>query len=143
MRIPVFVVTVMDYVTTWLYQKSDGRLGGHQGPFTMLMLQTVGRKSGQVRNHTLLYTKEGPDFIVIGSNVGQEHHPAWYLNLRTNPRAKIQAHRRHYEVLARFAEGEEYERLWEKLNKVYPYYSEYKTHTKRTFPIVVLQPLTE
>jgi deazaflavin-dependent oxidoreductase (nitroreductase family) len=141
MLLPDALVTFIDRVTQRIYRFTDGRLGGKQLTYSMLLLHTTGRKSGQKRTHTLLYVRDGEDMIVCASNNGQAHHPAWYWNLKANPRAQVQAGRQHYEVIAEIATGEQYQRLWQKLVAVRPQYIEYRTRTTREFPIVILKPV--
>lgn len=141
MLLPDALVTFIDRVTQRIYRLTDGRLGGRQLKYSMLLLHTTGRKTGQTRTHTLLYVRDGEDMIVCASNNGQSHHPAWYWNLKANPRAQVQAGRQHYEVIAEIAAGEQYQHLWQKLLAVRPQYAEYRTRTTREFPIVVLKPI--
>lgn len=143
MRLPTTFISFIDTVTRFIYRATDGRLGGKQGKYSMLLLQTIGRKSGQARTHTLLYIRDGENMVVCASNNGEPRHPGWYWNLKANPRAQVQAGRRRYEVSAEMATGEEYEQLWQKLLAVRPQYAEYRTHTKRVFPIVILKPLSQ
>lgn len=79
--------------------------------------------------------------VVCASNNGLPRHPGWYWNLQADPRARVQAGRRHYAVVAQMAAGEQYERLWQKLLAVRPQYAEYRTRTTRAFPIVILRPV--
>ncbi len=143
MRLPDTFVTFVDRATQLVYRLTDGRLGGKQLKYSMLLLHTIGRKTGQTRTHTLLYVRDGEDMVVCASNNGQPQHPAWYWNLRANPRAKVQAGRKRYEVIAEIASGEQYKRLWQKLLAVRPQYAEYRTRTTREFPIVILKPVGE
>ena len=107
-----------------------------------LFLTTVGRKSGQERVTPLLYLRDGDRFIVAGSNWGQPHHPAWALNLKAHPRARIQIGRKRTDVVARVAEGEERERLWPFLEEKWPAYRTYKERSGRDIMVFVLEPVT-
>jgi deazaflavin-dependent oxidoreductase (nitroreductase family) len=141
MKLPIAFVTFADRATQWFYHMTGGRLGGQQGKYSMLLLQTTGRKTGQLRTHTLLYVRDGENMAVIASNNGQPHHPGWYWNLKANPHAHVQAGRQHYEVIAEEVAGEEYTRLWQKFLANRPQYSEYRTRTTREFPILLLKPV--
>lgn len=140
-RLPGVVVRLADVLTQLTYHLSGGRVGGKQAHYSMLLLETVGRKTGKARTHTLLYVRDGEHFVVIASNNGRPRHPAWYHNLMAHSQAWIQAGRDRFEVLAETANAEERERLWGLLLKVYPPYREYTKRTAREFPIVVLKPL--
>jgi deazaflavin-dependent oxidoreductase (nitroreductase family) len=143
MRLPISFINAVDKANQWVYWVSGGRVGGQLLKYSMLLLQTVGRKSGKVRTHTLLYVRDGDELVVIASNNGQDHHPGWYFNLLANPRAKVQAGTHSYDVEARVVGGEDYERLWQKLLAVRPQYREYLSRTTRHFPIVALKPLSQ
>ncbi len=140
-RLPNAVVRLADVLTQLAYALSGGRVGGKQAHYTMLLLETIGRKTGKPRTHTLLYVRDGENFVVIASNNGGPHHPAWYHNLLAHPKAQIQAGRAHFEVLAQTAGPAERERLWELLLEAHPQYVEYRKRTTREFPIVVLRPI--
>jgi deazaflavin-dependent oxidoreductase (nitroreductase family) len=141
MRLPLSFINFVDRATRWVYRATGGRIGGRQWKYSMLLLQTTGRKSGQARTHTLLYVRDGQNMVVCASNNGQDHHPAWYLNLTANPHAKVQAGRHRYGAIAEIASGEEYDHLWQKFLAVRPQYAEYRMRTRRVFPIVTLKPV--
>lgn len=142
MRIPVPLVTFFDKSNQWFYSLTGGRFGGQLLMFSMLLLHTTGRKTGQKRTHTLLYLKDGENVVICASNDGQEHHPGWYWNLQNNPRARVQTGRKTYDVIAQEAEGEEYKRLWQRFLKTTPLYAGHRKRTSRHFPILVLKPAT-
>ena len=143
MRLPVAFINFVDVANQWLYRVTDGRIGGQLGRYPMLLLHTLGRKSGQLRTHTLLYVRDGENMAICASNNGQPQYPGWYWNLKANPRARVQAGRQQYEVTATIVSGAEYDRLWQKLLAVRPQYAEYHTRTTREFPIMILQPVKE
>src|SRR6266576_5014849 len=95
-----------------VYRLSGGRFGGKIGGLPVLLLTTIGRKSGRPRTQPLAYTRTGGGYAVIASKGGAAQHPLWYLNLRANPLAEVTVGRDTHEVRARDAEGEERERLW-------------------------------
>ena len=69
-----------------IYQKTDGRVGARLAGLPMCLLTTVGRKSGLPRTLPLACFPDGDDLIIVASNNGQEHDPAWWLNLRERNR---------------------------------------------------------
>jgi deazaflavin-dependent oxidoreductase (nitroreductase family) len=142
MHIPVPLVTFFDKSNQWLYALTGGRLGGQLWIYPMLLLHTVGRKTGQRRTHTLLYVKDGADLLICASNDGQAHYPGWYWNLRDHPAARVQVGRRIYDVVAQEVTGAEYERLWQRFLKATSLYADHRTRTNRPFPIFKLQPLS-
>lgn len=140
-HVPNAVMLAADKITQFLYWATDGRVGEQQLHYSMLLLHTIGRKTGKTRTHTLLYIRDGENLVVCASNNGSPQLPAWYLNLETNPRVRIQHGRRQREVIAETVTPEERERLWQMFLKVRPQYAEYQKITSRVFPIVVLKPL--
>lgn len=106
---------------------SKGRfvaLGLHDLP--SFMLTTTGRASGQPRTHPLLFATDGDAFVVIGSNWGQEHHPAWSSNLLANPDATVTLGGEKIQVRARLTKGAERERLRRVLLDIWPAYAAYE-----------------
>ncbi len=126
-------------VQRWLYVQTDGRIGASFFGMQMLLLTTVGRRSGIRRTVPLLYVTDAERFIVVGSNAGDDRAPAWWLNLQRHPHARIQVGADHYAVKAREAEAEETQRMWGLLTDSYHYYEDYRRRTAREIPIVVLE----
>lgn len=122
-----------------VYRLTGGRVGGRIGKLPVLLLTTIGRKSGRPRTQPLAYTRVGDDYAVIASKGGAAQHPLWYLNLRANPLAEVTVGRDTRKVRARDAEGEERERLWRALADLYPGYDRYAQKTSRRIPVVVLE----
>src|SRR5690242_13563606 len=130
-----------DKLTQLAYRATNGRLGERQLRYSMLLLHTIGRKSGKRRTHTLLYFRDGEDLVICASNNGAPRPPAWYLNLLANPRVHIQHGRVKREVMAETAGPEERERLWQRLLAVRPQFADYQHNTSRVFPLIRLKPL--
>jgi deazaflavin-dependent oxidoreductase (nitroreductase family) len=122
-----------------VYRLTGGRVGGRIGKLPVLLLTTIGRKSGRPRTQPLAYTRVGDGYAVIASKGGAAQHPLWYLNLRANPLAEVTVGRDTRKVRARDAEGEERERLWRALADLYPGYDRYAQKTSRRIPVVVLE----
>lgn len=122
----------------WLYRLTGGAIGGSFRGGQVLLLTTVGRKTGQERTWPLLYFPDGEAFVIVGSNGGQATHPAWYLNLTKNPSATIEVGRQRLRVRARQAEGAERERLWQLVVRTLPFYAEYQKMTQREIPLMIL-----
>lgn len=133
-------VTLADRTMTWMYEKSGGRLGSRLGKMGMLVLSTTGCKSGEKRSHTLQYMPDGANYVIVASNNGQDHHPGWYHNLRSNPQVSIQVGRRQQAALATVAGPEEYTRLWPQLIAQNPAWETYARRTTRKIPVVILRP---
>ena len=106
----------------------------------MLLLETVGRKSGQVRVSPLLFAKDGGDVVVVGSNFGQQHHPAWTGNLLAQPSATIVVRGRRIPVTATLLGGAEAEAAYQRMVELTSVYSTYKGRTDRTIRVFRLSP---
>jgi deazaflavin-dependent oxidoreductase (nitroreductase family) len=128
-------------VHCWLYRMSRGRIGGRMMGMPVLLLTTTGRRSGRPRTSPLMYIPHGEACVVIASNAGEPRHPAWWLNLRTDPRAIVQQGGRVVVATAREAQDEERARLWAQLIRQEPSYEVYRQRTSRQIPVVVLEPV--
>ena len=92
----------------------DAALGGGEGMLTTLLLTTTGRKSGKSLVLPLIYRPTGDGgYCIIASKGGAPAHPAWFLNLETDPKVHVQVATDKFDAVARVAEGEERERLWQ------------------------------
>jgi deazaflavin-dependent oxidoreductase (nitroreductase family) len=127
-------------VHQWLYEISDGRIGVSLGGRPMLLLRTVGRRSGEPRTAALLYVRDGDAYAVVASKGGAPRHPGWFHNLTAEPNAEIQVGRERIPVRARIAEGEERARLWARADEVNQGgYTDYQSRTSRVIPVVILE----
>jgi F420H(2)-dependent quinone reductase len=122
----------------WLYRRSGGKLGGKMFGAPVLLLTTIGRKSGRSWTVPLMYQTDGDRWVIIASNGGSAKHPAWWLNLRAQPNASIEVGRRSYPVMAIEIAGEDRERLWRQMADMYKGYDGYAQKTSRQLPVVVL-----
>ena len=124
-----------------VYRATGGKLFGRMGKSPILLLNTVGRKSGKKRTSPLLYAMDGEDFVIIASKGGASAHPAWYLNLMANPEATVEIEDREVRVRAEEADSEEKSRLWQKMVEMYPAYDAYQEKTEREIPLLILHPV--
>jgi F420H(2)-dependent quinone reductase len=108
----------------------------------ILLLHTVGARSGEPRTSPLLYTPHGEGFVVVASKAGASHHPAWYHNLRAHPDAvAVEVGGRRIPVRPRLVEGAERADLWRRVNDNYNGYETYQGRAgSRTIPVVLLEP---
>jgi deazaflavin-dependent oxidoreductase (nitroreductase family) len=113
------------------------------GGMPILVLTTVGRKSGRSRSTPVGYLKHGNGFAVLASNAGSDRPPAWWLNLQANPKAEVLADRTQRAVTARRASAAEEAILWGEFARQNPGFDEYRNLTERHIPVVLLEPNTE
>lgn len=121
-----------------IYRATGGRIGHRTGPIEQLLLTTTGRRSGRPRTLPLTYMCDGDDYVIVASHGGNDRHPAWWLNLQSNPIASIQVRARVLRVTAREAVGAERARLWPLLTQMNPVFLKYEQLTDRLIPVVVL-----
>ena len=107
----------------------------------IVMLTTTGAKSGKPRTLPVLGVKENERLVVIASNYGQHRNPAWYHNLRANPRARMVFEGVEREVVARELTGEERERWYARGIEIYPGWTHYRRRAShRLIPVIELTP---
>ncbi len=105
---------------------TDGRRTFTELVLPTLVLVSVGRKTGLERRQPLVHQPVADGWAVVGSNWGQEHHPAWTNNLLANPEAQVEIGGRTVPVRARLAEGAERDAIYGRFEKLSPNYREYK-----------------
>ena len=130
-----------------LYQFTGGRMGGTLRGGPVLLLTTTGRKTGQERTWPLCYLPaSGDELVLVASAGGAPRHPAWYSNLRADPRADPRVSVRSGEgsrkMVARTAEESERARLWEIIVRRYPVVASYQRKSGREIPVVILRAAT-
>lgn len=123
-----------------LYRRTGGAIGGMLAGRPMLLLMTIGRKSGQERATPISYYPDGDRYILIASNGGAPRHPQWFFNLLANPQAKIQVQKKIIEVTAKQADPEERQRLWSLITEKYQNFADYQERITREIPVVILTP---
>lgn len=141
------IIKTMSKVNLLLYRWTGGLLGstwrvGSAFPhgIPVLLLTTIGRKSGEPRTAPLLFIEDGVSVIIVGSQGGLPKDPLWYKNLQANPECDVQIRRRKMKMKARTASPDERERLWPKLVAHYPDFASYATWTDRVIPVVICEP---
>lgn len=124
----------------WLYEKTDGRFTWLAG-LPVLLLRTIGRKSGEERTSALVYLRDGGNLVVVASNGGSDRSPGWFFNIQKNPEVGVQIGRQRTRMQARIADPQERARLWPLVNRNNSNrYDGYQAKTKRQIPVVILSP---
>ena len=127
----------------WLYRLTGGAIGSRFRGGQVLLLTTLGRKSGRPHTWPLIYFQDGLTWVIVGSNSGLDQHPAWLLNLRHHAQAQIEIGRQRLSVNAREVEGAEWDRLWQLVIRSAPFYDGYRQSTRRHIPLMILAPLAQ
>jgi deazaflavin-dependent oxidoreductase (nitroreductase family) len=122
------------------YRETGGELGYNwKRGTTVLLLTTIGRRSGRPRTHPLIFREIDGKPVVVASKGGAPQHPDWFLNLQRNPECEVQIRGDDFTAVARTAGPEERPRLWELMCEVWPDYASYQLKTDREIPVVVLE----
>jgi len=129
-------------LNAFLIRLTNGRIGGRLGTQTILLLETTGRKTGQPRVIPIAYFFHEGIYLIVASNCGKDKDADWYLNLLTNPRAKLTVNGKTIPVEAHAAQGDEYARLWKFATEKHPPYLNYQKMTSRHIPIVVFEVIS-
>jgi len=121
------------------FRANGGRVGGRFEGRPMLLLHTVGAKSGEPRVNPMVYQPDGDKLVVFASFAGGPKNPAWYHNLVAGGPASVEVGTETFPVTARVTEGAERDRYWSKQKQDIPTFAEYEAKTTREIPVVVLE----
>jgi deazaflavin-dependent oxidoreductase (nitroreductase family) len=122
------------------FRANGGKVGGPFEGGTLLLLHTVGARSGQPRVNPVMYQDIGDGVAVFATKGGAPTHPDWYFNLLANPRVSAEIGTETVPLVARVAEGAERDRIWEAQKRANPGFADYETKTTRQIPVVILEP---
>lgn len=121
------------------YRETGGQVGHDWQGTTTLILTTKGRKSGEERSTPLIYQPTDDGYAIVASKGGDDHPPAWFLNLQDEPEVDVQVKDDRFRARARVASPDEKPDLWKTMVATWPAYEEYQQKTAREIPIVVLE----
>ena len=120
------------------FRANRGQVGGGFTGAPMIVLTTIGAKSGQPRTNPLVYLADGDRFVIFASKAGAPTNPDWFHNLLAHPQVTAEVGGETFEVVASVAEGDERDRLYAKQASLMPGFAEYQEKTTRVIPVVVL-----
>ncbi|SFQ64265.1 deazaflavin-dependent oxidoreductase, nitroreductase family [Amycolatopsis arida] len=124
------------------FRANRGQVGGPFANARLLLLTTTGARSGKPHTVPLGYLlDEGERLLVIASAAGAPQHPAWYHNIRANPRVTVETGPFTVEADAVVLEGEERDRIFARAVEADPGWGEYQARTERVIPVVALNPV--
>jgi len=133
----------MNAIHRTLLTVTFGKVGWSAAGMPVLELTTTGRRSGQPRSCMLTSPLQiGDTYVIVASRGGDDHHPAWFLNLQANPEVEVaiggkSKHRRR----ARVATAEERAEMWPRITADFTNYAGYQERTSREIPLVLLDPI--
>ncbi|MEU7813660.1 nitroreductase family deazaflavin-dependent oxidoreductase [Pseudonocardia sp. NPDC049154] len=126
------------------FKENDGKVGPPFEGAPMILVHHVGAKSGAVRTSPLVYFEDGDRYLIVASAAGAPSHPAWYHNLKANPRISVDLGTsegvRELTVEASEITGSERDQVWEKIKAAAPGFGDYEKKTEgiRTIPVFAL-----
>src|SRR6476659_5510970 len=122
------------------FRANSGKVGGYFAGANMLLLHTVGAKSGQARTNPMVYVTDGDRLVVIASKGGADSNPDWYYNLRANPIVTVEVGNERFQARATpVTEEPERSRLYAMMVEHRPGFADYETKTSRKIPAIALE----
>lgn len=121
------------------FRAHGGKVGGPFAGRPLLLLTTIGAKSGQPRVAPLAYVTDGERLVIIASKGGAPSNPDWYYNLLANPTATVELGEERFQVKASVVNSPERERLYTRMVEILPGFAEYQEKTTRKIPVLVLE----
>jgi deazaflavin-dependent oxidoreductase (nitroreductase family) len=121
------------------FRASGGKVGGPFEGAPVLLLSTIGAKSGEQRTTPVMYLADGERMVIFASKAGAPTNPAWYHNLLANATATVEVGTETVEVDAVVTAGEERDRLYSRQAGLYPQFAEYAQRTTRQIPVIALE----
>ena len=122
------------------FRANGGTVGGELAHMQLLLLTTIGAKSGRPHTTPLAYHKEGDRYFVIASNGGAPTNPDWYHNLRSHPRTTVEVSTETFEAIATILDPHERHRVFVAITAQAPAASEFQSMVRRTIPVIALEP---
>jgi deazaflavin-dependent oxidoreductase (nitroreductase family) len=120
------------------FRANHGKVGGPFEGAPMVVLHTIGARTGQERVHPLMYLPDGDRYLVFASKGGADTHPAWYRNLLAHPDTEIEVGDETIAVHAQELTGAERDEKYAEQAARYPGFAEYEQMTSRVIPVIAL-----
>ncbi len=124
-----------------LYEASGGTEGVDLRGRRVIVLTSVGAKTGKLRKTALMRVEHDGVYAVVASLGGAPKHPVWYFNITANPHVELQDGPDKNDYLAREVTGDEKAVWWERAVEAWPDYATYQEKTSRQIPVFVLEPI--
>jgi deazaflavin-dependent oxidoreductase (nitroreductase family) len=123
------------------YERTGGTDAGDLRGRPVIVLTSVGAKTGMLRKTALMRVEHDATYAVVASLGGAPKHPVWYFNLKANPHVELQDGPTKRDYLAREVSGDEKAVWWDRAVEVWPDYAKYQAKTDRIIPLFVLDPV--
>ncbi|GGF29758.1 nitroreductase family deazaflavin-dependent oxidoreductase [Williamsia phyllosphaerae] len=121
-------------------EQSGGTEGTDMQGMPVVVLTTIGNKSGKLRKTPLMRVEHDGHYAVVASLGGAPKHPVWYFNIAANPRVELRDGTDVNDYVAREVFGGEKQTWWDRAVEAYPPYADYQEKTDREIPVFVLEP---
>ena len=122
------------------YESSGGTTGSDMNGHRVVILTSLGAKSGKLRKAPLMRVEHDGQYAIVASLGGAPKNPVWYHNVKANPRVELQDGSVTRDYNAREVFGDEKATWWERAVEAWPDYADYQTKTERQIPVFVLSP---
>ncbi|MCU1443477.1 MAG: hypothetical protein JWQ59_1627 [Cryobacterium sp.] len=132
--------------TTWvrdqvdLYESSGGTQGTTLRGLPVVVLTTLGARSGKIRKAPLMRVEREGLYLAVASLGGSPKNPSWYRNVIANPHVELQDGPQKWDMVARELTGDEKAEWWERAVAAFPNYADYQAKTHREIPVFLLEP---
>jgi len=125
------------------YEASGGEDAGDLRGRPIIVLTSVGAKTGKLRKTALMRVEYAGLYAVVASLGGAARNPVWYYNLKKDPHVELQDGAITRDYTAREVSGAEKAVWWERAVETWPDYAKYQTRTDRQIPVFVLEPIED
>jgi deazaflavin-dependent oxidoreductase (nitroreductase family) len=122
------------------YEASDGTKSADLRGRPIIVVTSVGAKTGRLRKTALMRVEHDGDYAVVASKGGAARNPVWYHNLKQHPHVELQDGSTKRDYTAREVSGDEKATWWARALEVWPDYAAYQAKTARQIPVFVLEP---
>ena len=134
------IMKAANYLHVLIYRLSGGKMANEIANMPLLLITTLGRKSGKPHTNPVAYLTEGQDYLVAASVGGMDWNPSWYFNLKNKPQAKVQIGAKTFDVEATITTDEERNQLYDKFKAASSNFIKYQNATSRVIPVIRLTP---
>lgn len=122
------------------YEASGGVQAATMQGLPIVVVTTVGRRSGKLRKTPLMRVEHDGRYLLVASLGGAPKHPVWYLNILEHPQVELQDGASRQDMVARELSGPERDVWWQRAVDAFPNYAAYQRKTSRVIPLLLLEP---
>ena len=135
------LIVIFSHIHKTVLLATGGRLMQRLGGLDMLLLTTIGRKTGNLRSTPLLYIEHGGEYYCAASFAGNDRNPEWFLNLVSDPHVELLVRNKRFPAEAHLISGQERIKAWGKLVNYHSDFAIYQRRTERAIPVIKFSPI--